>query len=76
MARMRVTSAEGRYQIMVTGNLEGRDLGRLERACGPALEQRHPPVTIRFSAGAAIDSSAKAYLDRLIRRGAVVVFTE
>lgn len=74
MARMRVRSADGRYQITVTGTLQGRDLRRLERACGPALEQRQPPVTIRLSAGAAMDDAAKAYLGRLMRRGAVVFF--
>ena len=74
MARMRVTSARGRYQVTVTGNLGGRDLRRLERACGPALEQPRPPLTVRLAAVAAIDQSAKAYLDRLIRRGAVVLF--
>ena len=74
MAKMRVTCAAGRYHVIVTGTLEGRDLRRLERACGPALEQRQPPVTIRFSAGAAMDAPAKAYLDRLMRRGALVLF--
>ena len=74
MARMRVTSAEGRYHVTVTGSLGGRDLRRLERACGPALEQRLPPVTIRLSARAVIDGSARAYLERLMRRGALVLF--
>ena len=52
-------------------------LGTFARAClraGPALEQRQPPVTIRLSAGAVIDGSARAYLERLMRRGAVVLF--
>jgi hypothetical protein len=74
MAKMRVTSAEGRYQVTVTGNLCGRDLRRLERACGPALEQRRPPLTVRLAAVPAIDESARGYLDRLRQRGALVVF--
>jgi hypothetical protein len=71
---MRVTSADGRYQVTVTGKLAGRDLRRLERACGPALEHSQPPLTVRLGAAAAIDDSAQAYLDRLMRRGAVVLF--
>jgi hypothetical protein len=74
MAKMRVTSAEGRYQVTVTGNLGGRDLRRLERACGPALEQPRAPLTVRLGAVAAIDDCAKAYIDRLIQRGALVLF--
>jgi hypothetical protein len=75
MARMRVRSAYGRYQVTIAGKLGGRDLGRLERACGPALEQPRPPLTVRVAAVTAIDESAKAYLDRLMRRGAVVLFS-
>jgi hypothetical protein len=71
---MRVTSAEGQYQVIVTGNLGERDLRRLEHACGPALEQQRPPLTVRLGAVAAIDESAKAYLDRLMLRGAIVSF--
>jgi hypothetical protein len=71
---MRVQSAEGRYHVTVRGDLAGRDLRRLERACGPALEQRQPPLTVRIAAVSAIDGSAEAYLKRLIDRGAVVLF--
>jgi hypothetical protein len=71
---MRVTSRDGRYQVTITGKLAGRDLRRLERACGPALEHSRPPLTVRLGAVAAIDDSAKAYIDRLIRRGAIVAF--
>jgi hypothetical protein len=71
---MRVRSTEGRYHVTVTGKLGGRDLRRLERACGPALEQCQPPLTVRLAAVAAIDAPARAYLDRLMQRGAVVLF--
>jgi hypothetical protein len=74
VARMRVRSDEGRYHVTITGKLAGRDLRRLERACGPALEHRRPPLTVRLAAAADIDGSAKAYLDRLMARGAVVLF--
>ena len=75
MARMRVKSTEGRYQVTVTGKLGGRDLGRLERACGPALEQPRPPLTVRLAAVTAIGDTAQAYLDRLLQRGAVVLIS-
>ena len=74
MAKMRVRSAEGWYHVTITGRLAGRDLRRLERACGPALEQRRPPLTLRLAAGGEIDGSAEAYLDRLKARGAVILF--
>ena len=73
MARMTVKSAGGRYFVIVTGQLRGRDLGRLERACGPALEHQHPPLTVRLAPGRAIDEPAKTYLERLAERGAVVL---
>jgi hypothetical protein len=75
MARMRVRSAEGRYQVTLTGNLGGRDLRRLEHACGPALEQPRPPLTLRLAAVTSIDETARAYLDRLRQRGAVVLLS-
>ena len=72
VAKMRVRSADGRYVVTVTGQLQGRDLGRLERACGPALEHRHPPLTVRLAAPV-IDEPARRYLERLAERGAIVL---
>jgi hypothetical protein len=69
---MRVKSADGRYFVTVTGQLRGRDLGRLERACGPALEHRRPPLTVRL-ASTVIDEPAKRYLERLTERGVTVL---
>jgi hypothetical protein len=69
---MRVKTANGRYFVTVTGQLGGRDLGRLERACGPALEHQHPPLTVRLAAGV-IDEPARRYLERLTERGATVL---
>lgn len=73
MAKLRVKTTNGRYFVTVTGQLGGRDLGRLERACGPALEQQRAPLTIRLAAVAGIDEPAKTYLERLAARGAVVL---
>lgn len=69
---MRVKSADGRYFVTVTGQLRGRDLGRLERACGRALEHQHPPLTVRVASGVT-DEPAKRYLERLAERGATVL---
>lgn len=69
---MRVKSSNGRYFVTVTGQLCGRDLGRLERACGPALEHQRPPLTLRLAARV-IDEPAKRYLERLAERGATVL---
>ena len=74
MARMRVKRLGGRYSITVSGRLAARDIRRLEHACGSALEQQHPPLTVRLEAVTGIDDSARAYLDRLDRRGAEVIF--
>jgi hypothetical protein len=71
---MRVTAVDGRYRVTVAGALRSRDLRRLERACGSALEQALLPVTVRLTAGAPLDPGAKAYLGRLIQRGALVLF--
>ena len=72
MARMRVKSAEGHYFVTVTGQLRGRDLGRLERACGRALEHQRPPLTVRLAAPVS-DGPARRYLERLAERGAIVL---
>lgn len=69
---MRVKSADGRYFVTVTGQLRGRDLGRLERACGRALEHQYPPLTVRLAA-TVIDAPARRYLERLAERGATVL---
>ncbi len=75
MARMKVKRVEGRYSITISGQLAARDLRRLEHACGSALEQRLPPLTVRVVSATGIDECARAYLDRLARRGAEVIFS-
>jgi hypothetical protein len=71
---MSVKRVEGHYSVTVRGRLAASDLRRLERACGSALEQQHPPLTVRLEKITGIDESARAYLDRLARRGAEVIF--
>jgi hypothetical protein len=72
MARLRMTANGDRYSLTVRGHLSGKDLGRLERLCGPALESRVPPLTLRLAADTTTDPPARAYLARLAQRGAVV----
>jgi predicted RNA polymerase sigma factor len=69
MARLRVRSAKGQYRVTVSGKFGGRDLRRLEHVCGPALEQPRPPLTVRLAADTTVDDIARAYLDRLMKRG-------
>lgn len=57
----------------MTGKLTSRDLGRLERLCGPALEQESVPLTLRLTRASTIDGPARAYLARLVARGAVLL---
>lgn len=75
MARMWRQSIDGKYRVTLSGHLSGRDLGRLERLCGPALEHQTLPLTIRFTQTTTVDPAARAYLDRLVQRGAVLLFS-
>jgi hypothetical protein len=73
MAKMRLTSTAGRYSVTVTGHLAAQDLRRLERLCGPALEQPTAPLTLRLKSVTSVDDPARTYLNRLVQRGAVLV---
>ena len=72
MARLRLTQVEGQYVIAVRGWFSGKDLGRLERLCGRALEQQRLTLTLEFAPGSQVDPSVQVFLDRLIERGATV----
>jgi hypothetical protein len=74
MAKLSVKSSNGRYVVTITGHLSGRNLRTLEQACGPALEQRPLPLTFRVAPSCTFDQPAQAYLDRLARCGALMVF--
>ena len=73
MARMRLTLIDGRYCVRVRGSMTGRDLRRLERLCGPALERPVVPLTLQLRGSSDVDVAAQAYLERLVRRGAVLI---
>lgn len=74
MARIRTRTEGDRQSVAITGTLTGRDLGRLERLCAVTLEQPRLRLTLRLAAGAALDDAARAYLERLAYRGAIVLF--
>jgi hypothetical protein len=73
MARMHLRLIDGQYCVSVRGSMTGRDLGRLERLCGPALERPVVPLTLRLQGASDVDIAAQAYIERLVRRGAVLV---
>jgi hypothetical protein len=72
MARISVAATVSGRTVTIRGRLKAADLHRLERACGPALEQRDPNLALVMRDAAAGDSAARAYLDRLQARGAVI----
>jgi hypothetical protein len=72
MARISVRARRDQYWITVTGRLSAADLRRLERACGPALEQRRAPITLRLQGVRDMDNAARGFLQRLVDRGATI----
>jgi hypothetical protein len=73
MARISTVFRGGRYRVSIRGPLSFQDLGRLERACGPALEHERMPLEIRIVDLAAMDEAARLYLGHLAMRGAIIV---
>jgi hypothetical protein len=72
VARLRRTRIGERYRIAVSGDLCAADLRRLERACAPALEHRQVPLELRVDRVRSVDEPARAFLERLIERGAAL----
>lgn len=76
MARITVVTVTRDAQepcvIRIRGVLCAADLHRLERACGRLLERERLDLRLVFDAAGAMDSSARAYVDRLQARGASV----
>jgi hypothetical protein len=70
MARISITRTGGISRITLKGRLEARDLKRLERACGPALQERLVPLELDIDHVISVDDAADAYLERLRARGA------
>jgi hypothetical protein len=74
MARLRARIEGGRTNVTMSGHLTSRDLGRLERLCAPALEHEHVPLTLHMRPRTTVDPASRAYLARLVDRGAVLLF--
>jgi len=71
MASIRVSVHHGRRRVTVRGQLVAADLRRLESACGPALEYRELPLEIRLR-DTGMDEASRQFLDRLVKRGAIL----
>lgn len=76
MARISVRTIQGGYVVTLKGRPKHDDLRRLERACGAALEHKHPPLTLRLHQVTETDEPARAFLRRLADRGATVLSGE
>jgi hypothetical protein len=72
MARITVVRTAPTYRVSIRGRVSVRDLSRLERACGRALEEKDIPVELRLGSATTIDAAAAAYVERLCARGARV----
>jgi len=59
--------------VIVVGPLAAVDMGRLEHACAPALPQDPLPLEIDLRRVTAMDRTAAAVLDRLVKRGARII---
>jgi hypothetical protein len=70
MARISIVRAGDISRITLKGRLGARDLRRLERACGSALQQKLVPLEIDIQQAISIDDSAEVYLEKLRVRGA------
>jgi hypothetical protein len=72
MARTGKKRSRDGYRVTIAGQLGAADLRRLERACGPALEQRHLALQLDLRAMTGSDAVSDAFIGRLIERGARV----
>ncbi|MGE0594076.1 MAG: hypothetical protein AB7G23_15350 [Vicinamibacterales bacterium] len=76
MARIRARTEDGRLRVVVSGALGAADLRTLERACGPALEQRDVALDIEAGDVSAVDEASRVFLVGLSRRGAAVTWPD
>ncbi|HEV3484815.1 MAG TPA: hypothetical protein VG106_05365 [Vicinamibacterales bacterium] len=70
MARIWVKRSRDGHCVTVAGHLGAADLRRLERACGPALEQRYIALRLDLTTMTGSDPVSQAFLERLVDRGA------
>jgi hypothetical protein len=72
VASIRVRVRDGKRRVTISGRLSAADLRRLERACGSALEHEEIPLEIRIRDAVAVDDVSRLFLNRLLKRGAVL----
>jgi hypothetical protein len=72
VASIRVRVRGGKRRITISGRLSAADLRRLEHACGSALEHEEIPLEIRIRDAVAVDDVSRLFLNRLLKRGAVL----
>jgi hypothetical protein len=72
VASIRVRVRGGKRRVTISGRLSATDLRRLERACGSALEHEEIPLEIRIRDAVAVDDVSRLFLNRLLKRGAVL----
>ena len=70
MAKISVVTVGRNRHVTLEGRVTAADLGRLERACGSALEHKIPPLEVNVERVRSIDAAAQSYVDRLSTRGA------
>ena len=70
MARIRAYRRVGGMHVKVTGRLTAADMGRFERACGPALMTHAVALDIDLSEVTEADRTAEAFMRRMADRGA------
>ena len=75
MARISSTQQGGQTLVRVRGRLTASDMGRLERACSPALVSAAARLSIDLRAVTGTDATAIALLERLASRGAVLTMS-
>ncbi len=76
MARIRARVQQGRLLVSVSGPLAAADLRHLERACGPALEQRDVALDVMARGVSTLDEASRLFLLGLTRRGANVTWPD
>lgn len=59
--------------MTLTGRVMAGDLRRLEHACAPALERQDMSLELWLATGTTLDTAARAFVERLVSRGARVV---
>lgn len=73
MARIRTTRKIGGLCIHLAGRLTANDLGRLEHACGRALEANPLRIELDLASVTSMDPTAAAFVARMVHRGATLV---